>query len=139
MDRESRNPLVIGIFTRWKAIVSERPGRLRLIKDGKLQEKTYATIDVAHIGEGGLMGLAVHPNFPQKPYIYAMQTYKKGESIYNRVIRLRDHVEYGIFDRIIIDLIPGGKFHNGGRIAFGPDRMLYITTGEAFNAEIAKI
>ena len=121
-----------------RGLVSERPGRIRLIRDGKLQKKPYATLEVAHIGEGGLMGLAAHPAFPQKPYIYAMHTYKKGESFYNRVIRLKDYGEYGVFDRIIIDHIPGGRFHNGGRIAFGPDGMLYVTTGETFNAGLAQ-
>ena len=45
-----------------RALVSERPGNIRLIKDGKILEKPYAKIEVAHIGEGGLMGLALHPS-----------------------------------------------------------------------------
>jgi len=49
------------------ALVSERPGRIRLIKDGVLQQKVYASIDVEHTGEGGLLGLAVHPEFPKAP------------------------------------------------------------------------
>lgn len=121
-----------------RALVSERPGRIRLIKNGQIQKEPYAVIDVLHIGEGGLMGLAVHPDFPQKPFIYAMHTYKKDDSIYNRVIRLKDYGDYGKFDRVIIDNIPGGRFHNGGRIAFGPDMMLYISTGETFNANLAQ-
>ncbi|NWF51879.1 MAG: PQQ-dependent sugar dehydrogenase [Nitrospirae bacterium] len=121
-----------------RALVSERPGRIRLIKDGKLREEPYAKISVAHIGEGGLMGLAVHPDFPKKPFVYAMHTYKKGDSVYNRVIRLRDNGNIAVFDKVIIDNIPGGKFHNGGRIAFGPDGMLYITTGETFESKIAQ-
>jgi hypothetical protein len=42
--------------------ISERPGNIRLIKAGKLIEKPYTKIEVAHIGEGGLMGLALHPS-----------------------------------------------------------------------------
>ncbi len=121
-----------------RALVSERPGIIKLIRNGKLQSKPYAIIDVSHIGEGGLMGLAVHPDFPQNPYIYAMHTYKKGVLTYNRVIRIRDYGDYGKFDKVIIDNIPGGRLHNGGRIAFGPDKMLYITTGEIFDAELAQ-
>lgn len=121
-----------------RALVSERPGRIRLVKDGKLQPSPYAKIDVHHSGEGGLMGLALHPEFPQKPFIYAMHTYKKDRDIYNRVIRLRDNGETGVFDRVIIDRAPGGRFHNGGRIAFGPDGMLYITAGETFTARLAQ-
>ncbi|MEW6571007.1 MAG: PQQ-dependent sugar dehydrogenase [Nitrospirota bacterium] len=121
-----------------RALVSERPGRIRQIKDGKLLEKSYVQIDVAHTGEGGLMGLAIHPDFPGKPYIYAMHTYERRDGLFNRVIRLKDKKSSAEFDRVIIDGIPGGRFHNGGRIAFGPDGMLYITTGETFRAELAQ-
>lgn len=122
-----------------RALVSERPGRIRLIKNGKLISEAYMTIDVKHIGEGGLMGLAIHPDFPQKPYIYAMYTYEtKDGKIFNRVIRIKDNGEKGIFDKVIIDSILGARFHNGGRIKFGPDKMLYITTGEIFKGELAQ-
>jgi quinoprotein glucose dehydrogenase len=121
-----------------RALVSERPGRIRLIKNGKLRADPYVKIDVEHIGEGGLMGLAIHPEFPRKPYIYAMHTYRKEGELYNRVIRLKDNGLTGVFDKVIIDDIPGGRAHDGGRIAFGPDGMLYITTGETFNSELAQ-
>ena len=121
-----------------RALVSERPGSIRLIQKGKLREKPYATIDVAHGGEGGLMGLALHPSFPKEPYVYAMHTYRKGEALFNRVIRLKDNAGAGSFDKVIIDGIPGGRAHDGGRIAFGPDGMLYITTGETFHSELAQ-
>lgn len=120
------------------ALVSERPGTIRLIRAGKLLQKPYAIIDVEHAGEGGLMGLALHPSFPKEPYVYVMHTYRKEHRVYNGVIRLKDNGSEGIFDRVIIDGIPGGRNHNGGRLAFGPDRMLYITTGEIFNAELAQ-
>jgi len=122
-----------------RALVSERPGRIRLIKNGKLEKKPYAIIDVAHVGEGGLMGLALHPEFPKKPFLYVMHTYSKGNSLFNRVSRFKDAGDKAVFDRVIIDGIPGGTNHDGGRIAFGPDKMLYITTGETFKAELAQI
>lgn len=121
-----------------RALVSERPGRIRLIKGRKLLKKPYSVLEVAHIGEGGLMGLAVHPEFPEKPYVYAMHTYKEGGSIYNRAIRLKDSGDSAVLDKVIIDNIPGGRYHNGGRIAFGPDRMLYVTAGETFDSGLAQ-
>ncbi len=121
-----------------RALVSERPGRIRFIKDGKLREDPYAELEVAHGGEGGLMGLALHPEFPAKPYLYAMHTYQKNGNLYNRVVRLKDQGDKGVLDRVIIDGIPGGRFHNGGRIAFGPDGLLYITAGETFKSELAQ-
>lgn len=121
-----------------RALVSERPGNIRVVKDGKVSGKPYARIDVAHVGEGGLLGLALHPSFPKEPYVYVMHTYRKGNELHNRVIRLKDAGSEGVFDKIIIDNIPAGRFHDGGRIAFGPDGMLYITTGETFRSELAQ-
>jgi glucose/arabinose dehydrogenase len=89
-----------------RALVSERPGKIRLIRDGRLQEKPYATIDVAQVGEGGLLGLALHPEFPMKPYVYAMYTYRREGSLYNRVVRFKDNGLTGDIDRVIIDNIP---------------------------------
>ena len=121
-----------------RALVSERPGRIRLIQDGNLQEKPYLSVDAARVGEAGLMGIAVHPQFPMEPYIYAMYTYRKGGDLLNRVARFRDRGGTGSFDRVIIDTIPGARFHDGGRIAFGPDGMLYVTTGENFISALAQ-
>jgi len=53
----------------------------------------------AHEGEGGLMGLALHPEFPGKPYLYAMHTYRREGNLFNRVVRLRDLGEQGVFDK----------------------------------------
>ncbi len=125
-------------FPDGKALVSERPGRIRLVKDGKLREDPYVELEVAHGGEGGLMGLSLDPKFPAKPYLYAMHTYQKNGNLYNRVVRLKDQGDKGILDRVIIDNIPGGRFHDGGRIVFGPDGLLYVTAGETFKAELAQ-
>lgn len=121
-----------------RALVSERPGKIRLIKNGKLEKEPYAEPEVFHSGEGGLMGLALHPEFPKEPYIYFMHTYRENGRVCNRVVRLRDLGNQGTIDRVIMDQIPGGKNHNGGRIAFGPDGMLYIAAGETFKAQLAQ-
>lgn len=120
-----------------RALVSERPGTIRWIKNGTMQG-VYANIQVSQEGEGGLLGLAADPAFPGRPYIYAMHTYAKDGALFNRVIRLRDNGKTGTFERVIIDRLPGGEFHDGGRIAFGPDGMLYITAGETFKADLAQ-
>ncbi len=73
-----------------RALVTERPGRIRLIEDGQLASENYVNIDVAHIGEGGLMGMDHHPDFPDQPYIYVMYTYMDDGEYYNRVSRFTD-------------------------------------------------
>lgn len=121
-----------------RALVSERPGTVRLIEGGKVLERPYARLDVAHTGEGGLMGLAIHPDFPKEPYVYAMHTYRRGEGLYNRVVRLKHRGMEGEMDRVVLDNIPGARLHNGGRIAFGPDGNLYVATGENFESDLAQ-
>ncbi|MEK7246381.1 MAG: PQQ-dependent sugar dehydrogenase, partial [Pseudomonadota bacterium] len=125
-----------------RALVSERPGRIRLIRGGALEPEPYAVLDVATGGEGGLMGLALHPDFPRVPFVYAMHTYFPGPLAafhrQNRVVRLRDQGGRGGFDRVVFDRIPGAFNHNGGRIGFGPDGMLYVATGDTYEAELAQ-
>ena len=122
------------------ALVSERPGRILLLdKDGKKQNRPYAEPTVRARGEGGMMGLALHPKFPAEPYVYAMLTAPTADgATVNRVVRLRHQGMTGAFERVILDGIPAATYHNGGRIAFGPDGMLYIGTGENFQAELAQ-
>ena len=135
-----------------RALVSERPGRIRLIQNGHLEKSPYAVFETTRgasgagdfflnlfaRGEGGLMGLAVHPKFPTDPYIYAMYTWRGVRGVRNRIVRLVDRGTHGVFDKIVLGGVPGALFHNGGRIAFGPDGMLYATTGEIFEMHMAQ-
>ena len=135
-----------------RALVSERPGRIRLIQNGHLEKSPYAVFETTRgasgagdfflnlfaRGEGGLMGLAVHPKFPTEPYIYAMYTWRGARGVRNRIVRLVDRGTHGVFDKIVLGGVPGALFHNGGRIAFGPDGMLYATTGEIFEMHMAQ-
>lgn len=120
------------------AMVSERPGRIRLIQAGRLLGEPVATLDAAQGGEGGLMGLALHPRFPAEPFLYAMLTHRDAMGTSNRVVRLRVEGRRAAHDRVIVDRLPGASFHNGGRIAFGPDGHLYVGTGEIFQSGLAQ-
>ncbi len=134
-----RIPWELVFLTEEKALVTERAGQIRLIENGVLQEEPYKIIEeVEHIGEGGLMGLAKHPDYPDRNYLYVMYTYRKDNALFNRVARYLDTGTTLEFDRMIVEAIPGSRVHNGGRIAFGPDGMLYICTGDTWQAEIAQ-
>lgn len=82
-------------------------------------------------GEGGLMGLATSPNFGSDGFLYAMYTYREGSAIKNRVVRLSVGATSATVDGTVIDGIPGGLRHDGGRLGFGPDGFLYATMGDA--------
>lgn len=118
-------------------LVTERPGRVRLVQGGKLVQKPVATIDVTGSGEDGLLGIVTHPNFAENRLFYVYYTADRNGSQVNRVERWRLS-ENGLNasqDRIILDNIPVAQYHNGGRIRFGLDRMLYIGTGDARNPQ----
>lgn len=122
-----------------RALVTERPGRVRLIENGELREEVYADIDAAHYGEGGLMGIDYHPDFPEEPYLYIMYTYQnQAGDYYNRISRLTDFGDYGGEEEVILDEIPAAQNHNGGRLKFGPDDMLYATTGDIWQRDLAQ-
>lgn len=122
-------------------LFTERPGRVKLVdKDGKGEPVLIAQIPgVKHIGEGGLLGLAVHPDFVNNSFIYLYYTYAAaGDDTKNRVARYKFADNKLTDEQVIIDAIPGAANHNGGRIKFGPDGLLYITTGDAQNPSQAQ-
>ncbi len=127
-------PWALAFLPDESVLVTERPGRVRLIdRDGNLREQPVAVIDeVLHEGEGGLLGVAVHPDFDRNRYVYLYYTYSsEGSSTLNKVVRYRFENNALTDTRTILEGIPGAINHNGGRLRFGPDRFLYVTTGDA--------
>ena len=116
---------------------TERVGALRVIEDGILNPEPVATFDVGS-GEGGLLGLALDPKFDQNHFLYLYYTYFEFPYTYNKVLRYTENNNTLSDEFILIDKIPGGLVHDGGRLKFGPDQKLYITTGDAGNAGSAQ-
>lgn len=109
------------------ALVSERDSAkvLELQEDGTTRE--VGTVDgVSHGGEGGLLGLALHDDD-----LFVYSTADDG----NRIQRFELTGSAGSWAlgdaTTIIDGLPSNTFHDGGRIAFGPDDMLYASVGDA--------
>jgi len=105
------------------ALFTERDsGRLlRMDASGNIEE--VQTLPTRGFGEGGSLGLAVSPDYKQSGYVYAYYTTDQD----NRVVRFR----LGEEPEPVLTGIPFNTYHDGGRIAFGPDGMLYIATGDA--------
>src|SRR3989344_6122103 len=103
-------------------LVTERKGSVRKISaEGVLEETPVAQlVNVREIGEGGLQGITLHPDFPLNGFIYLYYTYsEKGENTLNRVVRMTFADNKLSDENIIIDAIPGAGNHDGGRVKFG--------------------
>jgi glucose/arabinose dehydrogenase len=117
---------------------SERGGRISRLDPASGTRSTAGSIEVHQSGEGGLMGIAFHPEFATSPYVYAMHTYGSFFSAHNKLVRMRwDGTKLGP-PETLLEGLPGGGIHNGSRIVVGPDHMLYITTGDAGNGDVAQ-
>ncbi|MCW2766492.1 MAG: Quinoprotein glucose dehydrogenase [Nocardioides sp.] len=127
-------PWDIAFLPDGRALVTERPGRVRLLEPGGLQRAPVAKIAVAQQGEGGLLGLAIDPDFSANQLVYLYFTGPDGM----RLERWRWTGSQLVRQVTLVDAIEAGEIHDSGRIAFGPDRRLYVATGDAGHPELAQ-
>jgi len=124
-------PWDIGFLPDRSAVVTERSSaRVLSIKDGTTREVARIP-GVSAQGEGGLLGIAVSPNYAVDRYLFVYYTSTSD----NRIARFR----IGETPQPIVTGIPrGGSIHNGGGLSFGPDGLLYAGTGDAGNSANAQ-
>lgn len=131
-DLDAGEPVAQGLDTPWglaflpdgSALVSERDsGAIARVHLGGATERVYVVPGVDAAGEGGLLGLAVSPKYAEDRYLFAYFTAAED----NRIVRFRLDGQ----PEVIFSGIAKAGNHNGGRIAFGPDGMLYAGTGDA--------
>jgi glucose/arabinose dehydrogenase len=128
-------PWEIAFMPDGSALITERPGRVRLLgSDGKLRPDPVAELEVEAVGEAGLLGLAVDPEFAQNRFIYLYRTTADG----NELLRSRFEGEELRDLRSIAGGIQAAAIHDGGRVHFGPDGRLYFTTGDGADDELAQ-
>jgi aldose sugar dehydrogenase len=132
-------PWAIDIAVDNRIFFTEKPGRLGMIHaNGTLANEPVVNIHTEDIGEAGLMGLALHPNFTQNHLMYVYHTYAKNGGLYNKVLMLTEKNNKIVNSKIILDGIPASDSNNGGRIKFGPDGKLYVSTGDSETPELAQ-
>lgn len=128
-------PWEIAFLPDGSALLTERPGRVRLISaQGDLRDEPVAEIPVAAIGEGGLLGLALDPEFQRNDFVYLYETTDSG----NQVVRYRYRDRELVEQATVLDGIAAAPIHDGGRIRFGPDDRLYVTTGDTGQPALAQ-
>jgi glucose/arabinose dehydrogenase len=94
---------------------------------------------VSSDGEQGLLGIALHPAYPSKPFVYVFATRAVDGQPMDQILRIRSDGGHGHGFRTIYSSRAGSShIHSGGRILFGPDGMLYAVVGDAASSANAQ-
>jgi len=128
-------PVAIAFTPDGRVFFAERlTGNIRVIENGVVLATPFFSLPGTGQGaEQGLLGLAVDPDFTSSPYVYAYQTFHDtaNGTDYNRIAKITASGNRGTAVSFILSNIPAGLTHNGGIIAFGLDRKLYVALGDA--------
>ena len=136
--------LATGLIVPWelrflpdgRQIFTERAGRVRIVEDGKLLEEPALVLPAAQGNKMGLLGLALAPDFGQSGLLFVAWNKALGERRFElRMERYRLDGNKLVEPETIVEGIAANQNHTGCRLEFGPDGMLYMTTGDADRAE----
>ncbi|MCA2978121.1 MAG: PQQ-dependent sugar dehydrogenase, partial [Myxococcaceae bacterium] len=123
-------------------VFSERGGAIRVLRPGATTSTVlHRPSDVNAAGQSGMMGLALDPDFAATRHLFAYFSARVNPStVDNRIVRFRVNDGWdGVSDRqdLLVGISwGGGGAHSGGRLRFGPDGLLYLTTGDTRSASV---
>ncbi len=137
--------LVQGLNFPWEIVwgpddfiwMTERGGKITRINPSTGAVSPVHTItEVATNGEGGLLGMVLHPNFTTSPHVFVAYNYNNGGNYREKIVRYTYSSGSLISPLTIIDNIAASSIHNGSRLVITPDLKLFITTGDASNTSL---
>ncbi len=116
--------------------VEKDTGEVRIFDlDTERDRLFYEVAGVNGEGERGLLGIALHPDYPHAPYVYVYATRSVNGNLKNQILRITDRGGSGGNRRVIFSSpASSSPYHNGGRILFGPDGMLYAVVGDGHDS-----
>lgn len=117
-----------------RIFVTEKDGKIRVIQNSTLLESPLTTLRTADVFDGGLLGIALHPNFSVNHKLYVFLTYEEDDKLWNKILQITESDNKLVNAKTILDKIPGSSFTNGGFMKFGPDNKLYVGTGTVSDA-----
>lgn len=119
--------------------VTERNGRISRVDPATGRQNVLLTIsDVRQQGEGGLLGLVLHPDFNRTPHVFVAYTYAASGGTRERIVRFTFSNGALTAPTTLLENIPAGGIHNGARLLITPDRKLLVSTGDAGNTSLSQ-
>jgi len=129
-------PAAFTFFPDGRILFGERfTGKIKIYDPATHQTTTFFTVpNISTTNNHGLLGLAVHPGYPSAPYVYAFASRNIGGVITNQFLRITDSGGTGSDMQTLVSIqsVPDDP-HDGGRILFGPDGMVYAVVGDGGN------
>ncbi|HEY6567006.1 MAG TPA: PQQ-dependent sugar dehydrogenase [Actinomycetota bacterium] len=124
-----------------KIIYLERgTGEVRIINPSTGSDRRFFTINgVDGGGERGALGVAVHPKWPEEPFVYVYVTRQSQGKLKNQIVRIRSESGHGVAMSVLVSTPASSlPYHNGGRIEFGPKGRLFAIVGDGHNSSNAQ-
>lgn len=119
--------------------VTERTGSIIKIENGEMERQSVELEkELATASEAGLLGFVLAPDFQKSNLAYAYYTYQDNTGQFNRIVGLRLEDNIWWEENLLLDKIPSGSYHHGGRIKIGPAGKLYATAGDASEPGLAQ-
>ncbi|MBM7690611.1 glucose/arabinose dehydrogenase [Peribacillus deserti] len=119
--------------------ITERTGSIMKVENGvRTRQQVLISAALSRQPESGLLGFVLAPDFNTSKHAFVYYSYDRNGTTLNRAVAIKLQGNQWKEERILIDQIPSGNFHHGGRLKIGPDQKLYITTGEGYVTERAQ-